>query len=263
MIDNYPIYCINLEHRKDRKEHSMNQFKQIGISPNRVKYPHFMKDPRGGIYGCFDSHMKIWNDFFVNYPNKNYALVFEDDFVAPSNAKTIIKNAIKFIDNNYDKIDILFLHNMCVDLENTINNEVFTCGYGACTHAYFVTRHYIKSIIDKHGKLPEPNGRHIDIEICFNIIDNDNIIYSTNLFFAKNECFKQLVDKSDNYISIIDNLLRGDINVLFKDLFNTYKMLKKYKLINDIDVKKNMIFLQNIISLKFLKPNNGKNRVIA
>jgi GR25 family glycosyltransferase involved in LPS biosynthesis len=55
-----PIYCINLKHRTDRKEHSLNEFKKIGISEDKVMYLPFTKDARGGVYGCFDSHMKIW-----------------------------------------------------------------------------------------------------------------------------------------------------------------------------------------------------------
>jgi len=238
MTDNYPIYCINLEHRKDRKEHSIRQFTNLGISPTTVNYPHFTKDPRGGIYGCFDSHIKVWNDFFINHPNHKYALVFEDDFVAPNNSNTILENATKFIDNNYDKIDILFLHNICVDVENTINDYQFTCGYGVGMHAYFVTRNYIKSIIDNEGKLPEPNGRPIDIEIPFNIVDNDNVLYSTKLFFVKKECFKQLVDKSDNYLNFLDaQFLRGDINKNMEFNMFLLKILKNNALKNDNQVK--------------------------
>jgi GR25 family glycosyltransferase involved in LPS biosynthesis len=255
-MNQYPIYCINLEHRKDRKEHSLNQFTNLGISHNTVKYPHFTKDPRGGVYGCFDSHIKIWNDFFVNHPNAKYALVFEDDFVATHNEKSIIKDAVNFLDNNYDEIDIVFLHNYCVDVENTINNDQFICGYGSCAHAYFVTRHYITSIIDKHGKLPEPNGRPIDFDINNNIIDTDNTINSNKLFYTKDDCFKQLVDKSDNYMSVIDKLFRSDINIHMRDTYNIYRLLKNTKLLNDTQVKILMYSVDHIISLNFMKPNN-------
>ena len=236
MTSKYPIYCINLEHRKDRKEHSIRQFTNLGISLNSVIYPYLKKDPRGGVYGCFDSHIKVWNDFFINHPNEKYALVFEDDFVTTNNSKTILENAVKFIDNNYDKIDILFLHNICVDVENTINDSHFTCGYGLATHAYFLTRDYIKSIIDKQGKLPEPNGRPIDMEIPFNIVDNDNVLYSKKLFFVKKECFKQLIDKSDNYVNFIDEIIRFDINKSMEFQMFLLKILKK-NLLNDNQVK--------------------------
>jgi GR25 family glycosyltransferase involved in LPS biosynthesis len=246
MINEYPIYCINLEHRKDRKKHSMTQFTNLGFLPNKVNYPHFIKDSRGGVYGCFDSHIKIWTDFFVNYPNQKYALIFEDDFLATNNSKFILKNATKFIANNYDKIDILFLHNMCVDVDNNINNSTFTSGYGLGMQAYFITRHYIKSIIDKYGQLPDANGRHIDYEICFNIFDNDNKIYSNKCFFSKNECFKQLIDKSDNYLNFIDEITRIDINknIIFK--MQIFKILKKIKILNDNQIKTIEKFLKCI-----------------
>jgi hypothetical protein len=76
----YPIYCINLEHRNDRKIHSINEFSKINIHYKNVKYLSFTKDNRGGVYGCYDSHMKVWNDFYYNYPNNKFCLVFEDDF---------------------------------------------------------------------------------------------------------------------------------------------------------------------------------------
>ena len=119
-----PIYCINLEHRKDRKQHSLEQFTKMGVSHDNGVYPHFTKDKRGGVYGCFDSHMKIRNDFYTNYPNEKYCLVFEDDFIAPSNYKRIIKKATEFLDKNYEDVDILFLHDVCIKTENKANNHL-------------------------------------------------------------------------------------------------------------------------------------------
>ena len=49
-----PIYCINLKHRKDRKEHSLQQFTKLNILHDAVIYLPFTKDDRGGVYGCFD-----------------------------------------------------------------------------------------------------------------------------------------------------------------------------------------------------------------
>jgi hypothetical protein len=42
------IYCINLEHRKDRKQHSLEQIRKMCVSHDNVVYPHFTKDKRGG-----------------------------------------------------------------------------------------------------------------------------------------------------------------------------------------------------------------------
>ena len=50
----YPIYCINLEHRKDRKEHTIKEFEKLDIPYNKVIYPHFTKHKGGG-------HLVVFN----------------------------------------------------------------------------------------------------------------------------------------------------------------------------------------------------------
>jgi GR25 family glycosyltransferase involved in LPS biosynthesis len=255
-MTNYPIYCINLEHRKDRKIHSLNQFKKIGLSHDKIIYLHFIKDINGGVYGCFDSHIKVWNDFFKKYPNQKYALIFEDDFVFINNSESIIKNADEFINNNYDNIDILFLHNTCIDIENKINNNLFTNGYGLMAHAYFITRNYIQSIISKYGKLPEPNGWHIDFEINMNIVCKDNMIYTKKIFYTKEKYVKQIVDESNNYINIIDKLMRTDINKHINDIMKIMKLLRK-TLLNDIQVQELFYIIIRTITPLNNRPTNN------
>ena len=232
LICMYPIYCINLEHRKDRKEHSLDQFKKLEI--NKVIYPHFTKDKRGGVYGCFDSHIKVWKDF-LKYPNQKYCLVFEDDFVISKDSKLFMKKAVEFIEKNYEDIDILCLHDLRVNVENKINNNLFTNGYGAGAHSYFITRHYIQSIIKKYGKLPEPNGKHIDNEMNQNKFSKDNWLYTEKIFFTNKECMKQLEEakgKSDN-IGFFDKLFRKDINSRMKSATEFFVFMKKLRLLND------------------------------
>lgn len=246
------IYCINLEHRKDRKTHSLKQFNKMDIPYDKVVYLHFTKDKRSGAYGCFDSHMKVWNDFYTNYPNEKYCLVFEDDFVAPPNSKYIIKKATKFLEKNYDDIDILFLHNICTSVDNKANNYQFTNGYGFTNHAMFVSRRYIENIITKYGNLPEPNGRHIDNEITLNQFDKDNVLYSEKLFYTKKECFTQLSEKSENYLNRFDEFIRNH-NILTQEkqqkiLKNMVTYMKKWKFVDDYQLKKLSYFITNIIT---------------
>jgi len=240
MNKNCPIYCINLHHRKDRKEHTIKEFEKLDIPLHKVIYPHFTKDSRGGVFGCFDSHMKIWNDFFIKYPNKKYCLVFEDDFVISKNSKSIMKKAVNFIDENTKDIDLLCLHNLRVNVDNKINNETFVNGYGFTNHSYFITRHYIESIIKKYGKLPEPNGKQIDYELNINKFSTDNWIYTENIFFTNKLCIKQLeesVSKSDNYLNIVDNLFRQDINTQVEICKTVGLFMKKYHIMNDNQLK--------------------------
>jgi GR25 family glycosyltransferase involved in LPS biosynthesis len=250
-MNTYPIYCINLEHRKDRKEYSFTQFQKLDISHNKVIYPHFTKDKRGGAYGCFDSHMKVWNDFFIKHPTQNYCLIFEDDFVISKHSKSIMKQAVGFIEKNYENIDLIFLHNICVGTENEINNKTFTNGYGVTTHVYYVTRHYIQSIIKKHGKLPDANGNHVDFEINLNKFSENNWLYTEKIFFTHKECITQLDEtksKSDNYLNLIDSLFRQDI---YRQIILCKKIciiIKKYNILNNDQMKKVFRFIAKIIT---------------
>lgn len=243
------IYCINLEHRKDRKQHSLEQFTKMGIPHDTVVYPHFTKDERGGAYGCFESHMKIWNDFYTNFPNEKYCLVFEDDFVAPPNSNYIIKKATEYL-GKYNDIDIIFLHDICISVDNEANNHLFTCGYGATTHAMMVTRRYIGNIITKYGKLPEPNGRHIDFEISLGQFDKDNVLYSEKVFFTKEECFTQLMNNSDNYFSMFDEFVRKHFLTQQEQqqiLKFFFKEMRKNKIIDDDQIKSFFLLLAHTI----------------
>jgi GR25 family glycosyltransferase involved in LPS biosynthesis len=242
------IYCINLEHRIDRKQHSMEQFTRMGVSHDTVVYPHFTKDYRGGVYGCFDSHMKVWNDFFVNCPDDKYCLILEDDFVAPVNYKSIIEDATKFIEDNYNNVDILFLHDICVKIENKTKSRIFTNGYGVNAHAYLITRRYIQSIITNHGKLPEPNGRHVDYEISTNVVDKDNMLYSEKLFYTNKKCFTQLIDKSDNYLNRLDELFRIDLQLTQRNLAIVFMIMKKMRLSDDYKIKRIAYIINMIVN---------------
>lgn len=242
------IYCINLENRKDRKQQSLKQFTRMGIPHDKVIYPHFTKDKRGGVYGCFDSHMKIWNDFFVNYPTDKYCLVLEDDFIAPTNYNHIIKKAIKFLDKNYEDVDILFLHDIFIKVENKVNNNRFTNGYGLGAYAYLITRRYIQYIITKYGTLPEPLGRHLDFEIMLNNVDKDNILYSNNLFYTNEKCFTHMIDESDNYINKFDELFRLDLQQTQRNMRDFVTFTKKLKLLDDEKIKKYIFIINSLIT---------------
>jgi hypothetical protein len=241
------IYCINLKHRTDRKIHSLNEFKKLGVSEDKIIYLPFVKDTRGGVYGCFDSHMKIWTDFLSRFPNEKYAFVFEDDFVYSDKDITILKRAKKFIKKNDKEVDILYLHPYCVNLEHEKNNDLFTHGYGLGTHVYVITRRYIESIIEKYGSLPLPNGRHLDYEKNINVLDKENRLYSSKMFYTKKVCFTQRIDKSDNYINTLDKLFRVDINKTLDFPFFIIRYLKKRKLITDVNAKILFCYLQRIL----------------
>lgn len=221
----YPIYCINLQTRIDRKQHSKEQFLKLNIPLNSVIFPPFEKDLSGGVYGCFRSHMSIWNDFLINHPNSPYCLIFEDDFLINTENKEciqVLKDATKFLDSH--PADILHLHNICIPFKKS--DEQFQQGYGVTTHAYFVTRSYIERIFQ--SGIPQADGTHIDINFSFK---KQSPLYSQNIYYSNKLFFSQYVSSSDNYNCTLDSLLRIDhigmlcIGISFLNTLKSYELL--------------------------------------
>ena len=211
---NYPIYCINLKERLDRKKHVEKELKKIDIQPTDVIFLEFYRHKNGGRYGCYDSHMKVWNDFYTNHPDKEMCIIFEDDFEVTENSKLYLTKAISFIEKNKDNIDILFLHDTFVSYSEDrdkdkkfIDDKYFINGYGFLTHAYIVTRRYIKKIIYKNNnQLPQPSKMHFNLEIN---MEQKSILYSKNIYYCKEPVFIQKIKfVSDNYNNILDEVIR-------------------------------------------------------
>ena len=251
---NYPIYCINLKEKTDRKKNAYKEFKKNNIEPGGVTFLNFNKHKRGGLYGCYDSHMKVWNDFYQNHKDKELCIVFEDDFEATENSIYYLKKAISFIKKNKDKVDILFLHNKFIEYNDNhykkdINNAYFTRGYGFLAHVYIVNRKYIKSIFDKNDNhLPKPNGIHFDIDINMNA---NSILYSENIYYCKSHVFIQKELHSNNYSNIFDEIIRKKYGNEFMFTF-AFNMLKNSKLLlkNDEKNKKMMMLIHNLYTKK-------------
>ena len=182
--------------------------------------------------------MKIWSDFLDKFPNEQYCLIFEDDFVSNAHSKMILNKAVEFMKQNSDNINLLYLHDICVSVQSNLNNNSFTKGWGICNQAYFINRKYIQNIIDKNGSLPIPRGKHLDFEININKFDKDNVLYTENIYFTVRECFKQIVSKSDNTVDLQnmwDNVI--DINQRCESIKKIFNLIKHFQICNDDKLK--------------------------
>jgi GR25 family glycosyltransferase involved in LPS biosynthesis len=246
---NYPIYCINLKERLDRKKHVEKELKKIDIQPTDVIFLEFYRHKNGGRYGCYDSHMKVWNDFYTNHPDKEMCIIFEDDFEVTENSKLYLTKAISFIEKNKDNIDILFLHDTFVSYsedrdkdKNRIEDKYFIHGYGFLAHAYIVTRKYIKKIIYKNNnRLPRPSKIHFDFDIS---MQEKSILYSKNIYYCKEPVFIQKNNsESNNYHNIFDKIIRkiygNDIAI-----YTVIQLLKNIKLLLKDDYKTQRNFMR-------------------
>lgn len=100
------IYYINLEHRKDRREHIEKQIKEY-LDPRLERTERF-----NGVYnengalGCSKSHLGVIEDCIEKgYEN---VLILEDDFEFIID-KDKLRDYLNTFYNNYKEVDILLL----------------------------------------------------------------------------------------------------------------------------------------------------------
>lgn len=167
------IYCINLKTRDDRYESSRKVFNQYDIP---VKYFRVDKHPKGGAYGCFDSHIKVIRKAY--YEGANRVLIFEDD-ISPTDYLTPkrLETAINFMEN--EDWDLFYLG----ALPNIRSYKSYSTSYpgiyrlrGICTHAYIINRKTMKKLINL-----KYNGTAIDYYYIHNF-NKSYAVYPT-LFF--------------------------------------------------------------------------------
>lgn len=71
------VYYINLEYRKDRNAHIIEEFKRMSIPNDKIHRINAIKHERGYI-GCGKSHILALKDAIDN--NYEHVIIFEDDF---------------------------------------------------------------------------------------------------------------------------------------------------------------------------------------
>ena len=254
LISEIPIYCINLHERPERKQNAIQELEKIHIDKKNVIFLEFHKHKKGGCYGCYDSHLKIWHDFYHNHKDKEMCIIFEDDVEVTENSKMYLKRAIPFIEKNKDEIDLLFLHDKFIKATQTstkrhVNNKYFTNGYGICTHAYIITRKFIKSILKKNNNmLPEPDEFHFDFDININ---KNSKLYTEKNYFCNEHCFTQIDDQSNNYMNNLDKIIRLTTTSDYMQNIgvNIVKNTKLLCNLNDTQTKKLIFFLNNVYSI--------------
>lgn len=123
------IYFINLDYRKDRLQHILNEFKKLSI----LNYQRFeaIKDKNGAI-GCGKSHIGVLNDMIKNgYKN---VIVLEDDFEFRVSRETL-DECISSVYNTEYNICLLAYNTLVAKLQkyqlhiDKIYNAQTTSGY--------------------------------------------------------------------------------------------------------------------------------------
>lgn len=185
------IVCINLTISRDRRMHVENIFQKYNI-PGRFFITD--KHPYGGLYGCFDSHIKVVKSAYER--GLNNILVFEDDFTpSPSYSEEKIAKAIEFMRSSDDW-------------------DIFYFGYSFMMETY------------EHGVTFFPtHGVRVSKDIIqYNAGMAHALCYSRN-------AMKKIIDTYQDYIGILhyDKYITGSIElknycilpIIFQQVFDT------------------------------------------
>jgi glycosyl transferase family 25 len=132
------IYCINLNHRKDRWEESIKEFKKLGIENDVERFEACNLQP--GIAGCTKSHYEIVK--IAKQNNYKNILIFEDDFkVLTPNTDIVIANAMNQLKKHNINYDMFYLGGHIVGdekLSYRIDDNLAILFACKTTHAYAI-----------------------------------------------------------------------------------------------------------------------------
>lgn len=161
-MSNIPILYINLDHRKDRKEH----MEQLLNGKNYYRIPAIY-DTDNGYIGCVKSHIKCLE--FAKTMNFDRVVILEDDFVFKGN-------------NNFNNMilpkcdyDILLLCNLVKDMQyynddfNKVKYAEWTSGHIVKCHMYDIL---IKNLNDGMNHLIRDNIKDNYLDVYWNKLLN-------------------------------------------------------------------------------------------
>ena len=148
-FDSIPfIGCINIYERKDRYKHISEQFWKHGFL-NRVRFRRAHKSPRGGRYGCWESHTTLYREAIEC--GASYALIFEDDTVLYDDFKQRLFGIREFIKSeawNYINLN----HTIVITIKKKVTPNIYD-GFVGNNRCYLIQNKAMKRITE----LPFPS----------------------------------------------------------------------------------------------------------
>ena len=183
----YPnLYYINLEKRKDRKEHIEKQLKNIDYPTNKINRIDAVYMP-GNRTGCSLSHNKALEEGLKQ--DDEYIIVLEDDFEWIHNKEKtldVLKNAV----NNKDWNVIILACNGNSKKYNKYLNKVIEC---QTRSGYIIKKSYIPNLL----KVWKEN---VNIRLKYNISKTNSYKEYNDTNTAGDQCWKIL--QNDKWFSV-------------------------------------------------------------
>jgi GR25 family glycosyltransferase involved in LPS biosynthesis len=147
------VYYINLDHRKDRRDHIERQLGMIGMPATRISAVY---QPTRGYIGCAKSHVLAVSAFLRS--GATYGIILEDDFTFrnPEQAKEQFRSLFKS-DVNWD---LVMLAGNIINAENgpvPFLRRVFN---GQTTSGYLVKRSFAQTLLANFKECVDLLERH-------------------------------------------------------------------------------------------------------
>lgn len=196
---------INLEHRKDRLLHIVEQMKQLGITAKRF---NAVKTTNGAI-GCTISHIKSLEIAI----NENYEHIFicEDDILFTN--IEVLKDSISKFANSGIEWDVLFISgNNGINYEKT-NDFCVRVRDCRCGTGYVVNKHYMKTLLEnmKEGLnylMREPANKPMyALDMYWNKLQmKDRWYLLTPLTVIQAACYSDIEERNVDYAAVMLDL---------------------------------------------------------
>lgn len=186
------IVCINLDISTERKKHAQHYFDKLGIP---ARFFTAKKHPKGGMYGCFDSHIQVVKEAYDK--GLQNLLVFEDDFLpTASYSEEKLQSAIDFMKSR-DDWDIVHLGYSFIKDDHNELSTIFNAKY--CTpdivkynpffaQALCYSRKAMRTILENYEECIDVS--HYDMYIASYLNLNSYcvlpILFDQNFYFQHN-----------------------------------------------------------------------------
>jgi GR25 family glycosyltransferase involved in LPS biosynthesis len=138
------IYYINLEHRKDRREHMETWLRETGVPEEKIERIDAVYNKERGIVGCVQSHIKAL-ETFINSDHLVCCL-FEDDYI-PVNKNSFWESIDSIFANNIE-FDIIQLSYNKLESTNSSYTFLVKPTHAQTTSGYLITREFAPKLIE-------------------------------------------------------------------------------------------------------------------
>jgi len=195
-------YCINLEHRDDRRETVSKEFEREGLDVEFFRATNGRKESPTGLYisqpeyGCAMSHVRVWRDMVEK--GHEIALVTEDDVRLVPDFKQKIKDLIH--EASCVQWDLINIGPICPVVKSEVSENLYE-GRALSTHSYVIRLACAKKLADF-----DPKFYKVGVDFQLNLFPIRMLCVRESL--AKQECIDDKV-----LVGFFKSLVKGDIGL--------------------------------------------------